>query len=436
MLSFLKHPLIRSVVYAGIKPDMSLDLSLRIQLTNISAIVAISSNITFSIMFLLMDTMGTWLIPLINAPFAFTVGYCIYLNHKGHIQVAKYVILFCVSMVVFLTSFFFYGNLLGAHYFFLLFSALPFMILSYKERYSILIYFLINLTLFYYIGYVHVPPLLSPQSPFYNIEVREVFVIVSTITCFFILAIFLLYFLRNTERNQEELVKANHYKDLIFSILAHDLKGPIGSMGTYLGILTENRSKMSDEMIDRGLIELKKNANQSYVVLENLLEWGRKETNRLLFQPESTLLTPLLQETESLFRIQCKEKKMEWLNEFFFEERVFIDSRMMSTILRNIFSNAIKFSNPEGKIIVSSKDLGKFVELSITDFGTGMSQEKLDSILNGSTIKSDFGTMGERGTGLGMVVTLQLLSVHNIPFFISSEKNKGTKVTMHLPKPI
>jgi signal transduction histidine kinase len=413
---------------------MNLDTSLRMQMANIAAILGMFSNLSFSILFYSYDSVGKWLIPLVNTPFGIAIGFSIYLNYKRKYVFAKYLLLFCIPTVVFVTTTLFYGNLLGAHYFFLLFSMLPFLTLPYTDKYTILVYFIVNILLFFYIGYVHIPPLLAPESPFYQHEVRESFQIASISICFMILAIILFYFLRNTNRNQTELQKTNLYKDRIFSILAHDLKGPIGSMGTYLGIVLESNTKLTEEEVIHGLKELQKNANQCYVVLENLLEWVKKDTNRFQFQPEMNQLQKLVNDALDLFQIQSHEKKVNWLVEVSATHFVNVDERMMATVLRNLFSNALKFSNYDSTIHIRSKDSHSHVELLVEDHGIGIAKEKLSSIEAGIQLKSNFGTAGERGTGIGLLVCFELLRVQNSKILIESEEGHGTKITLYLPK--
>jgi len=433
-MNFLRKTSLRSLIYAGITPDMNLDMSLRMQMANLAALLGIFSNISFSILFYKYDSIGKGLIPLVNTPFGIAIAFSIYLNYKKKYNISRYLLLFSIPTVVFLTTALFYGNLLGAHYFFLLFSMLPFLTLSYSDKYKIFIYFFLNILLFFYIGYVHVPPLLSPDSPFYLVEVRESFQIVSISICFMIMAVVLFYFLRNTNRNQSELQKANVYKDRIFSILAHDLKGPIGSMGTFLGILLESNAKITDEDVKIGLKELQKNANQCYVVLENLLEWVKKDTNHLQFFPESVPLISLINDSLDLFQIQSNDKNIKWQISVPDHYYVYVDERMMSTVLRNFFSNALKFSNEDSVITVDALESRESIQLTVTDRGIGMTQEKLDSIETGMSVRSDFGTFGERGTGIGLLVSIDLLRIQNAQIEFESHLGQGTKIKIQLPK--
>ncbi len=434
MLTFLKKSKLRNLIYAGVTPDMNMDSALRLQMANIAAILGVISNFSFSLLFFRYDTIGQGLIPIVNTPFAVLIGFSIFLNYKRKYNLSRTILLFSIPAVVVTTTTLFYGNLLGAHYFFLLFSMLPFLTLSYKERYIILLYFITNIGLFFYLAYFHIPPFITPDSPFYDVEIRQNFQSISIGFCLSIMAIILAYFLRNTNRNQSELQKANLYKDRIFSILAHDLKGPIGSMGTYLSILLESKSRLSDDEIKFGLKELQKNASQCYVVLENLLEWVKKDTNRLQFVPEMNSLLKLIQDALDLFQIQSREKEVSWKIDVSEKHFVFVDERMMATVLRNLFSNALKFSRQKGEVKISSRDQREYLELEVSDSGIGIQEEKLEMIKEGLNIKSEFGTSGERGTGIGLIVCFDLLRIQNANIQIQSKVEVGTKITIQLPK--
>jgi signal transduction histidine kinase len=183
-----------------------------------------------------------------------------------------------------------------------------------------------------------------------------------------------------------------------------------------------------------GLLELQKNANQCYVVLENLLEWVKKDTNRLQYQPEQIFLLSLIHDTLDLFQIQSHEKNIIWSISVPEDVLVFVDERMMSTVLRNLFSNALKFSNPSGEVIVQCNQYSDYLQLTVEDHGIGMSDEKLNSIKSGMNIMSDFGTTGERGTGIGLLVSLDLLKILKANVLIDSQLGKGTKIMIQLPK--
>ncbi len=428
--------LTRKLVYAGISEDRDMDASLRLQMANLSALFGIGSDILFNIMYFYFDIVGASELPFINAFLGILMGLTIYLNFKGMYKLGRYLLLFSLPALLIMNTVMFYGNLLGLHYFFLLFSLLPFLTLAYKDRFKILLYFLLNLVFFFYIVFFHSPPKLMLDNPLFGSELQDYFQFVSTTVACSIMGIFLLFFLRTTNRNQAELRKVNADKDRIFSILAHDLKGPIGSMGTYLGILLESKSKYSESELTRGLVELQKNTNQCYVVLENLLEWVKQGSNGFQFHPESLSLLKMIERTLELFKIQSNEKKIVWNIDVSSLHILYVDDRMLSTVLRNLFSNAIKFSNPNGDILIRSKDLGERIELTCTDQGIGISQAKLFDILSGNEIKSEFGTSGERGTGIGLQVCLELLKVQNSTLSIESDVGHGTKITLNLPKSI
>ncbi|TGN19985.1 sensor histidine kinase [Leptospira idonii] len=430
--SFLMRLGIRNLVYAGVTKGMSLETSHGLQIANFASLIAVIVNIGYTLLFYFS---GHTLVALTNAPSAFFIALSIYLNHKKFYRVSKFLLFVTVPLAVFVISVLFIGNLLGGHIYFLLFAILPFTNLSYSDRYLIAVYFIINIFCFFYVEYFTVPLFLPANSSFLDVHTQSLFRGIAVAVTFSALSFVLLYFLRNTHRNQAELVKTNLYKDKIFSILAHDLKGPIGSMGTFLGILVEQKNNMSEEDVIKGLKELQKNANQSYVILENVLDWVRKDSNKIRYQPDHVKLHRLVRETLDLLQIQCSEKQIVFEVNVSEEHFPYADERMTSTVLRNVFSNAIKFSNPNSRIKIDSKDSGEFIELHVQDFGIGIAKNKLEEILKQvQPSSSSFGTMGEKGTGLGLVVAFDLIRQQNGKFDMESELGFGTKFTIHLPK--
>ncbi len=240
------------------------------------------------------------------------------------------------------------------------------------------------------------------------------------------------YFLRNVYKNQSLLIRSNFNKDRIFSILAHDLKGPLGSMSTFLDILIEDLPEREQLLIS--LKELRKNTNQSYLILENLLDWVRKDSGKLNFSQELVLINQIIDDVIELLRFQISEKNIQIIQKIPFALEVFCDQRNTSTILRNILSNAIKYSMDGGQVFLDSEEKGNMVWLHITDSGVGMSEQTLSSINRKEGIATQYGTKGEKGTGLGLLVSFELIANQGGEFRIESTLKKGTKFSFSLPK--
>ncbi|WP_246837986.1 sensor histidine kinase [Leptospira levettii] len=253
----------------------------------------------------------------------------------------------------------------------------------------------------------------------------------SVVSCLFFVALIMFYFLRNTNRIQQEMIRTNQHKDRIFSILAHDLKGPIGTMNSYLGFLNETLPDREELLV--ALRELKKSTNQSYLVLENLLDWVRNESKKIPTHLEYINLYTVTQNAKDILELQATDKGIQWQIQLSDPLMVYCDERMISTVLRNLFSNAIKFSHPKGTVAITSVTGPKYLDLSIVDMGIGMSKEQIRQIGEGKPFPTAFGTQGEKGTGLGLLVCTEMLRNQGCTMNVTSSTNHGTKITIRIP---
>ncbi|BDA78021.1 hypothetical protein LPTSP3_g09510 [Leptospira kobayashii] len=424
---------IRRLIYTGVTEDLDFETILRLQITNFAAAFGVASNISYSIVFVLWGFPGGFLPPLLNLCFIVFIGFPIYLNHIRKYNSAKFLLMLALSLDSFTTTALFSGNLLGGHYFFLIFALLPFVIYPYNAKFISILFFILNLFFFFYIEYLSEPPFLALDSPFYSVGLQNFYRILSISVCYIGIATVMLYFLRNTFRNHSELQRTNAYKDKIFSILAHDLKGPMGSMGTFLGILMESVERISPDEMRKGLKELRKNSFQSYVILENLLDWVKNDSHRIHFLPDYISISAIVTGTIELLQIQCAEKNIQWELNLPLSHLPYADERMTATIMRNIISNAVKFSNHSGHVIISSLENETEFEISVEDFGVGIPSGKLEKIQNGLLPGSTFGTAGEKGTGIGLLLAIDLIAQQNGRYILYSE-GKGSKFTFFLPK--
>ncbi|WP_411823342.1 sensor histidine kinase [Leptospira sp. 'Mane'] len=433
MTKSLKPDWLRRLIYSGATDDLDFELILRLQITNFASIFGVASNITYSILFVLWGLPGGIALPLINLGSIFFIGLPVYLNHIRKYNLAKFVLLIALSVDSFAATDLFFGDLLGGHYYFLIFALIPFVIFPYEAKITSVFFFLINLLLFFYIEYFAKPPFLITDGPFHSVVIQNFFRILSISICYLGIATVMLYFLRNTFRNQSELQKTNAYKDKMFSILAHDLKGPMGSMGTFLGILIDSMDKIPSDEMRKGLKELRKNSFQSYVILENLLDWVKNDSHRIHFLPDYISISTIVTATIELLQMQSTEKNIQWKLSLPIQHLPYADERMTATIMRNIISNSVKFSNHSGHVIVTSQENDNEFEISVEDFGIGISSEKLQKIRNKLQPGSTFGTAGEKGTGIGLLLAIDLIAQQNGRYILYSE-GKGTKFTFFLPK--
>ncbi|MCK6610755.1 MAG: sensor histidine kinase [Bacteroidia bacterium] len=229
----------------------------------------------------------------------------------------------------------------------------------------------------------------------------------------------------------EDLRRINSVKDRIFSIVAHDLRAPIKSLGSVLNF-AEDPDITIDEL-RKYLRGIRKNVDSLNLTLENLLVWSTNQVNGVQSVAELLDVRLIVNQKIELYQIQAEEKGIRL--ESLIRERymVYIDSNHLKIILRNLISNAIKFTPPGGKIQVAANQLGEtMLELSVTDSGVGMPENIIKKILVEGEMYTSYGTKNEKGTGLGLMLCKEYVEYNGGSFKIESTPGAGTKVSFTL----
>ncbi|EOQ87202.1 GHKL domain protein [Leptospira yanagawae serovar Saopaulo str. Sao Paulo = ATCC 700523] len=422
---------LRTVLNLGVRRQMDLQTSVRVQLVNLIAVLGIVSNLQYSVLFTVVSAPNFWIMNGIHFAVIITFVYILYLNYIEKYSSARILTVVTITIPVFFASMISFGNSCGFYYYFLVFALSPFVIFSYDEKFWILFVFLYNNLLYVWFEFFGSPGTFEEGTLIHQESIQELFRVNSVVSCLFFVALIMFYFLRNINRIQKEMIRTNAHKDRIFSILAHDLKGPIGTMNSFLGFLMETTPDRDELII--ALKELKKSTNQSYLVLENLLDWVKSESKKIPINLDTVNLSKMVHNAKDILNLQASDKGIQW--ELQVPSNVFVrcDERMISTVIRNLFSNAIKFSFPNTKINVEVVQDPSFVELIISDSGIGMSVEQIQQIYEGKPFPTTFGTQGEKGTGLGLLVCSEMLKNQGCIMALTSSPNIGTKIRIQIP---
>jgi PAS domain S-box-containing protein len=230
----------------------------------------------------------------------------------------------------------------------------------------------------------------------------------------------------------EELDRLNRTKDKFFSIIAHDLRNPFNAIIGFCELLRNDFHEI-DNAQKLNLLELINVSSQTaYNLLENLLQWARTQTNRIVFSPEDFDLSETADAVIDLHCVIARKKGITLINNIVEQTMVHADKNMINTVLRNLVSNAIKFTNPEGQIIISVNRKTENVEVNIADDGVGMTREDLSKLFRIDTYYSTSGTMGESGTGLGLIICKEFVEKNNGRIKASSTIGEGTTMTFTL----
>lgn len=227
----------------------------------------------------------------------------------------------------------------------------------------------------------------------------------------------------------------NRTKDKFFSIIAHDLKGPIGGMNTFAGMILEDLDTRPLKRTKNDLSILFQSSGEVFILLENLLTWARSQTGEIAFFPEDISLYRSIESSIASASFSIQNKSITLNNFVDPNAMVYADEKMLDTIFRNFISNAIKYSHPGGEIRISSESIGHDIQICIADFGTGITEEIRNNLFRIDAKQSSMpGTLGERGTALGLILCKEFIEKHGGNIRVESEIGKGSQFYFTLPK--
>ncbi|HEX2869351.1 MAG TPA: tetratricopeptide repeat-containing sensor histidine kinase [Ignavibacteriales bacterium] len=235
------------------------------------------------------------------------------------------------------------------------------------------------------------------------------------------------------KRLNEELKISNATKDKFFSIIAHDLKSPFFGFLGISGELAENSKNLSQEEISEYAGLVNQSAKKIFELVNNLLEWSLLQSERISMDFAELRLYDEVENIKDLFKSSALNKSITVINEVQENDKARADKKMVETILRNLISNAIKFTGVGGRVSVSSRLKGEFLEISVSDSGIGMSPELTEKIFRIDSVYSQKGTRGESGSGLGLILCKELVEKNGGSLSVESRLGKGTTFSFTLP---
>ncbi len=234
------------------------------------------------------------------------------------------------------------------------------------------------------------------------------------------------------EEQKDELIRLNQTKDKLFSIIGHDLRTPIGGLKSFIDFI--NEGSLSPEEFAVFSKELKKNIDNVYLMLETLLEWSQVQMKGIQLNFIHINIKELVNEKIALFVELAKRKQVKLKNDIYTDIFVYADENHLRLVLRNLITNAIKFTPNQGEIGISAKETEKEVIVCLQDTGIGMNKEQLMQLFQKNIIHSQKGTEGERGTGLGLWLVKESIEANHGQIWVESEVNKGSKFFFTLKK--
>ncbi|MDR0972363.1 MAG: HAMP domain-containing histidine kinase [Prevotellaceae bacterium] len=240
--------------------------------------------------------------------------------------------------------------------------------------------------------------------------------------------------LREREELRQQLADSNHAKDKLFSIIAHDLRNPFNAIVGFSEMMVQMVNMASPADLKQFAEMIHTSAKQTYNLLLNLLEWSRVQTGRIDVKPMEGDLALLIRTNVNISSITAEPKQIQIYYDGGDSYPVTTDAAIFNTILRNLISNAIKYTPERGEIRISVDTNNRFYYISVHDTGMGMSEEDVQKLFRLDVIHTTNGTNQEKGTGLGLILCKEFVTMLGGDIYVESEKGKGSTFTFSIPK--
>jgi PAS domain S-box-containing protein len=235
------------------------------------------------------------------------------------------------------------------------------------------------------------------------------------------------------QRIHDDLKASNAAKDKFFSILAHDLKNPFNSILGFCELLQSEARSLDIDAIERYIGIVHTSSRQTYELLEKVLAWAQIQPGKVVFSPRLIMLHQMIVEQFNLTEAVAAKKGITLWNEVPVEFACMADENMLSPTLRNLISNAVKFTGKNGVVRISAQQTADHVVISVIDSGVGMTPEVVSLLFRIETSFTTNGTEKEKGTGLGLLLCKEFVEIHGGKISVESEPGKGSIFRVTLP---
>ncbi|MBM3435819.1 MAG: PAS domain S-box protein, partial [Bacteroidetes bacterium] len=227
--------------------------------------------------------------------------------------------------------------------------------------------------------------------------------------------------------SEKQLRKANVMKDKFFSIIAHDLKNPFGSIMGFSSLLYEAYDNFDDKQRKTFIKNICETSENTFKLLQNLLEWSKTQTGKFEFIPVNINIYEIAEENLSVLKSSAGNKKIKLINKIKENTFVWADENMVKAVIRNLLTNAIKFTYNGGRVEVSTKNTGKFIEVCFADTGKGSEPENLERLFRIDDQYKTPGTVNEEGSGLGLILCKEFIEKNGGKIWVESEPGTGSR---------
>ncbi len=234
--------------------------------------------------------------------------------------------------------------------------------------------------------------------------------------------------------SEEELKQLNASKDRFFSIISHDLKNGFYSVLELSKMLADPENTDSEEEKLETAQRLHNSSKKVYSFLENLLSWARLQRGKMDFEPTENSLYAMVTEVVYLFKHRAEQSGVKLQNNIGSNSIVFCDENMVKTILRNLISNALNFTNPNDTIGIDAQNRDEEIVITVSDTGVGITDENIKKLFRVDSKYIATNTQGEKGTGLGLILCKEFVEKNKGKIWVESKEGEGSKFSFTLPK--
>lgn len=263
-------------------------------------------------------------------------------------------------------------------------------------------------------------------------EVEKIFII--TAILFTLIAALTFYKISQVRKiDSEKLVKINKMKDTLIRLIAHDLKTPFTVIFGYTDILRQDFNKLDDEEKLMYLDSIRRASHLSVQLLENLTMWSKSYADKLPINRNDINIGDAIKESIYLLEPTASNKNIQLSADVVENMCGYADENMIKTVLRNLITNAIKFTNEGGYVKISGERTGKEIKVVVEDNGIGIDDTVKATLFNLDEFVSAEGTAGERGSGFGLVLCKEFIDKNNGKIWVESEVGKGSKFMFTVP---
>jgi len=403
----------------------------RIQMVNTISIIGILNSSFYAIVYSLIDfTTYFTAIGFYFSTAILTYGILIVNKIKRH-NLAKILIILIFPLYIAVNSTVLFGNGSSSQVYILVFALIPLFIYSSKQKGHQISFIALNLIVYFAIEFF---PAYTEAKYSVPSDYMDFFRSINVFIAFSGAFVAIIYFKKFSNEKEEQLIKQSYelkksyeHRDLVYSIIAHDLRNPFNSLMGISSLLEEEFDEIDRGQAKNVLVSMNKSANKLNILLINLLDWSRVQSGNFKTNLQQFQLKQLIDDAIFLLNDLLEIKRLKILINTDDSVTVFADYEMLKTILRNLISNAIKFTHENGVINISATQTDSNTTISVSDNGIGIKPDSLTKLFDVSQIFTTTGTEKESGTGLGLPLCKDFIEKHGGRIWAESVLGKGSK---------